>query len=87
MQNANPAGVDGGHRKIIITGWKPCIKHTLRGFFSARLPNGMSLNHLRLHQRGAARWVELPAEFCGRAAAADLRSALLFALSRNLEAL
>jgi hypothetical protein len=61
MPNAESGPILAGHRDIIIDGWKPLTKNTLRGFFSATLPSGMVLHNLVLHQKGESRWIGLPA--------------------------
>jgi hypothetical protein len=53
------AGATGGRRDITITNWKPRIRHTLHGFFSATLPSGLTLHHLALHEKNESRWIGL----------------------------
>lgn len=61
MQDTKPAAGNGGHRDIVISDWKPHLKNTLKGFFTATLPSGLMLNNLMLHQKGESRWIGLPA--------------------------
>lgn len=102
MEDAKAAVPNGGHRKIIIAGWKPLSKNTLRGFFSATLPSGLVLHSLMLHEKGESRWIGFPArewtdnqgvkqfakliEFADRPTAERFRDNLLEALDKHLEA-
>lgn len=45
-----------------ILEFKPLTKNTLRGFFSVRLPSQMIIHNLTLHEKGASRWVGMPAQ-------------------------
>jgi hypothetical protein len=48
---------------IIIGDWQPHLQHSrksLRGFFSVRLFNGLTIRRLELHERGGKRSVRLP---------------------------
>jgi hypothetical protein len=100
MTMANPTGVVERQPKIAIINWQPRIRNTLRGFFSAILPNGLVLHHLALHEKGETRWVVLPAptdkgpklyakflDFRDRAAADNFRQSVLAALDEHLESL
>jgi hypothetical protein len=40
--------------------WRPHLSGSLQGFFNLRLPSGLCLNDLTLHQQGDKRWVGLP---------------------------
>ena len=100
-ENAKPAAGGDGQRSIIVAGWKPLIKNTLRGFLSVNLPSGMVIHNVTVHEKGEARWVGLPArewtndqgvkqysnliEFRDRATANKFRDAVLAALDRHLE--
>jgi hypothetical protein len=102
VQDAKPAAGNGGYRSIEICDWKPLIKNTLRGFFSATLPSGITIHNLTVHEKGEARWIGLPArewtdqqgqkqyakliEFRDRATADRFRDTMLEALDRHLEA-
>ena len=100
MKNVKPAASNGGHREIIIADWRPHEKGSLKGFFRATLPSGLTLNGLMLHERDGARWLGLPArewtdqqgekqyakiiEFIDRPTANKFRDAVLDALDRHL---
>jgi hypothetical protein len=45
---------------FVASGWRPHSSGTLRGFFNLRLPSGLLLNDLTLHEQGEKRWVKLP---------------------------
>ena len=60
-ENAKPAEGIGGHREIIIADWKPHSKNTLRGFLSVKLPSGITIHNITVHEKGEARWIGLPA--------------------------
>jgi hypothetical protein len=97
MNEAKDAARNGGQRSIIIAGWKPLIKNTLRAFFSATLPSGITIHNLALHEKGESRWIGLPArewtdqqgtkqyakliEFLDRAVADRFRDEVLAALT------
>jgi hypothetical protein len=99
--NAKPAGENGGQRDILIADWKPLVKNTLRGFFTATLPSGLIIHGLSLHEKGEMRWVGMPArewvdnsgekqfakiiEFRDRATADRFRDEVLEALDCYLE--
>jgi hypothetical protein len=40
-----------------IADWKPVVRNTLRGFFTAHLPSGMTLHDVALHTRDRVWWV------------------------------
>jgi hypothetical protein len=100
-QNTKPAAENGGHRSIIIADWKPHHKHTLIGFASVRLPSGMVIHKVTVHEKGEARWVGLPSrewtndqgvkqyakliEFTDRRIANKFRDQVLEALDQYLE--
>jgi hypothetical protein len=100
-QDAKPAAGNGGHREFQITAWKPHLKNSLRGFFTAILPSGLVIHDLMLHERDGARWIGFPArewkdaqgekqyarfiEFSSRAATDRFQVAALEALDRHLE--
>jgi hypothetical protein len=100
MQDAKPAGENGGHREITIADRKPHSKNTLRGFFTATLPSGLVLHDLMLHERDDARWIAFPGrerkdaqgqrqfarfvEFRDRETANRFRDQMLEALDRYL---
>jgi DNA-binding cell septation regulator SpoVG len=102
MQNEKAAGGNGGHHKIIISDWKPHLKNSLQGFFSATLPSGMVIHNLTVHEKNGSRWVGLPSrewtnnegvkqyavliEFADRGTADRFRDNLLEALDQHLEA-
>src|SRR5262245_65764515 len=60
MQNAKPGVESAGHRGISIRDCRPHSKNTLRGFFTARLPSGLVLHDLMVHERDGARWIGFP---------------------------
>jgi len=86
--------------EIVIGNWRPCSKRSLVGFFSAKLPSGMVLHDLMLHERNGSRWISFPArewvngggekkyvrlvEFTDRATADRFRDAVLSSLDRHL---
>ena len=100
MQNVRPAAANGGHRDILISGFRPHQKNSLKAFFTATLPSGMVLHNLTLHEREGVRWIGLPAqsyvdeqgqrqftriiEFATRASADKFRDEILAALDRHL---
>jgi hypothetical protein len=47
--------------QFVASDWRPHEKATLRGFFTLRLPSGMIVRELTLHEKGDKRWVGLPA--------------------------
>jgi hypothetical protein len=47
---------------ITISDWKPRESGTLRGFFSAHLPSGLSLHELMLHERDGRWWISFPSK-------------------------
>jgi hypothetical protein len=91
-----------GYRSIVIAGWKPHLKNTLRGFFSATMPSGIVIHDLMLHEANGKRWIGLPAraytdasgqqtycrivEFVDRTTADKFRDAVLSALDQHLAA-
>jgi hypothetical protein len=97
------AGATGGRRDITIANWQPRIKNTLRGFFSATLPSGLTIHHLALHEKNESRWIGLPSrewvneqnvkqyarliEFRDRGTADKFQATVLAALDRHLESL
>ena len=99
-EKAKPAAGNGGCREIKILNWRAHSKNTLIGFFSARLPSGMVLHNLMLHQKNEARWIGFPArewtdqagvkqfarfvEFADRDAAIRFRDQVLDALDKHL---
>jgi hypothetical protein len=42
------------------SGWRPHLSGSLQGFCNLRLPSGICLNDLTLHQKGDRRWVGPP---------------------------
>ena len=102
-EKAKPAAGADGHRSIIVADWKPLIKNTLRGFFTAILPSGIVIHNLTVHEKGEARWIGLPSrewtndqgekqyakliEFADRRTADKFRDQVLEALERTLERL
>jgi hypothetical protein len=46
---------------VTIADWKAWESGTLRGFFTARLPSGLSLSELALHTRNGSWWIGFPA--------------------------
>jgi len=98
--NAKPGAGSAGHRNIQIADFKPHEKNTLKAFFTARLPSGLILHDLMLHQKGDARWISYPAreytdtqgnkqyarfiEFASREAADRFRDTVLEALDQYL---
>jgi len=61
MQNVRPAAANGGHRDILISGFRPHQKNSLKAFFTATLPSGMVLHDLMLHERNGVRFTGFPA--------------------------
>src|SRR5579863_1509869 len=59
-EEAKPADLGGGHREIIVSDWKASAKNTLQGFLSLTLPSGLVIHNCMLHERGRARWINLP---------------------------
>jgi hypothetical protein len=47
---------------ITISDWKPRESGTLRGFFTAHLPSGLTLNELMLHERNGSWWLSFPSK-------------------------
>jgi hypothetical protein len=45
---------------IRASGRRSLSSATLQGFFNLRMPSGLCLNDLTLHQQGDKRWVGLP---------------------------
>ncbi len=41
--------------------FKPCVKNTLRAFFTLALPSGLVLKGCTYHVKGDSRWIGLPA--------------------------
>jgi DNA-binding cell septation regulator SpoVG len=92
----------GGKRSIQVTGWKPLVKNTLRGFLSVNLPSGMVIHNVTVHEKGEGRWVGMPSrewvnqdgakqyspliEFVDRRTANKFRDLVLDALDGYLEA-
>ena len=59
-EKTKPAGVNGGHRALlVITNWKAEKKNTLRDFFSI-LPSGLRVDNCAVHQKQDSRWIVLP---------------------------
>lgn len=60
---SKPAGSTeaAGNRGIRITNWRPYQKNTLKGFFSASLPSGLTFHELMLHEKNGSRWIAFPA--------------------------
>jgi hypothetical protein len=91
---------DGGDRGIVVSGWRPHEKNSLKGFFSATLPSGLVFHDLMLHSRDGARWIAFPArewkdangekqyarfvEFSSRAVADRFKDQVLDALDKHL---
>jgi DNA-binding cell septation regulator SpoVG len=59
-EKTKPAGPSGGHRELLVTNWKAYEKNTLRAFLSLTLPSEIVIHNCALHQKGDARWIELP---------------------------
>lgn len=49
-------------RKIELTGWRPMVKNTLRGFATIKFPMGLTVRDLTVHVKGDNKWVGLPAK-------------------------
>lgn len=41
---------------IVVTDWKPMERNTLRGFARVRLPSGMVLHDVAIHQKNGSAW-------------------------------
>jgi hypothetical protein len=48
-------------RDITILGWRNCQKNTLLGFADVKLPSGIVIRGVGIHQKGERRWLGLPA--------------------------
>jgi hypothetical protein len=48
-------------KQIEIKNWTPLTKNTLRGFCTVKLPSGMLIHAVMLHEKGDHRWISLPA--------------------------
>jgi hypothetical protein len=46
---------------MVASDWRALDRGTMRGFFVLRLPSGLELHGCTLHERGADRWIGLPA--------------------------
>ena len=93
------AGASRPAREIEIRNWRPLVKDTLRGFFTAVLPSGMILHDLILREKNDARWINFPSrafqgadgvqryrdqiEFTDRQTADNFRDLVLAALDRH----
>jgi hypothetical protein len=60
-EKAEPAGVSGGLREMLVSDWKAHEKNTLRGFLSLTLPSGLVIHNCTFHRKNGARWIGLPA--------------------------
>jgi len=47
-------------KQIEIRNWTPQTKNTLRGFCTLRLPSGMIIERVMLHEKGDNRWISFP---------------------------
>jgi hypothetical protein len=45
-----------------VTKWRAYRKNTLRGFVDVRFPFGLTIYDITVHEKGARRWVGLPAK-------------------------
>jgi hypothetical protein len=52
----------GNENGIEVFDWKTFERNTLRGFFSVKLPSGMVIHKMNLHEKGSQRWIGFPAE-------------------------
>jgi len=42
--------------------WKPLVRNTLRGFADVRLPNGLIVREIPVHETHGRRWAALPSK-------------------------
>ncbi len=47
--------------KFYVSAWRPIGKNTLLATFTLHLPSGMAIKNVMLHEKGAKRWIQLPA--------------------------
>jgi hypothetical protein len=59
-EETKPAGANGGFREILVSEWKAHQKNTLLGFLALRLPSGLVLCNVSLHEQNGKRWLSMP---------------------------
>ena len=49
-----------GAMPVVLLGWKPVMRATLRGFADIRLGRALIIHEVSLHAKGESRWCGLP---------------------------
>jgi DNA-binding cell septation regulator SpoVG len=45
-----------------VKSWRPYSKNTLRGYLTLKLPSGLVINDISLHEKNGSRWTSMPAK-------------------------